>query len=262
VYRGLPILTNQPSRPTRLVAIWNLDHEASVAEYQRLAHVAIDDALAARRVPIVVGGTGLYMRAALAELELPPPPDPGARGRWSRAYERLGGDAAHALLAERDPAAAARIHPHDRRRVVRALELAELGSSLAPSRDRLWSEASRHPTLIFGLDVAPALLADRIERRTRAMFEAGAAEEARAALAGALSATAAKVLGLDEAAELPREGAIEAIARRTRRLAAYQRKWLRRIPGLIRLDGNRPPEDVADELLEMAGAGERLPAHR
>jgi len=262
VYRGLPILTNQPARPTRLVAIWELEQEASVGEYQRLAHAEIDRALAAGATPIVVGGTGLYLRAALAELELPPPPAPGARERWAAAYDRLGPESAHALLAERDRAAAARVHPNDRRRVVRALELSELGASLAPGADLLWSAATRHPTIVFGLDLDADVLNARIAERTRAMLAAGAAEEARAALARPLSSTAAKILGLREAAELPPAEAVEAIALRTRRYAAYQRKWLRRIPGVIRLDADRPLEDVADEILDMAGAGERLPAHR
>ena len=261
VYCGLPILTNQPRRATRLVAIWALEHEASVGEYQRLAHAEIDRTLAAARTPVVVGGTGLYFRAALAELELPPPPEPGARERWARIYDRVGAERAHALLTEHDPRAAEAVHANDRRRVIRALELAEVGASLAPRHDRLWATATRHPTLVFGLDVPQAVLNERIEERTRAMLDSGAADEARAALAGPLSTTAAKIIGLREAAELPRQEAIEAIALRTRRYAAYQRKWMRRIPGLIRLDGNRPPEDVADELLEMAGAGQRLPAH-
>jgi tRNA dimethylallyltransferase len=261
VYRGLPILTNQPSHATRLVAIWELEHEASVGEYQTLAHAEVDGALAAARTPVVVGGTGLYFRAAIAELELPPPPEPGARERWGRIYDRLGAVRTHALLSEHDPRAAAAVHSNDRRRVIRALELAEVGASLAPRADRLWSAGTRHPTLVFGLDVPQAVLNDRIDERAHAMLDSGAAEEARAALAEPLSATAAKIIGLREAAELPRAEAIEAIALRTRRYAGYQRKWMRRLPGLIRLDGNRPPEDVADELLEMAGAGQRLPAH-
>src|ERR671932_1420749 len=142
-YRGLPILTNSSPRPARLVGIWPLDHEASVGEYAKLAHAAIDEILAAGRTPVVVGGTGLYLRAALAELELPPAPAPGARERWQRAYDRDGAEAAHALLAERDPAAAAAVHPNDRRRAVRALELVAAGSSLAPARDELWSERTR-----------------------------------------------------------------------------------------------------------------------
>jgi tRNA dimethylallyltransferase len=258
LYRGLPILTNQPTRPTRLVAIWELDHQASVAEYQRLAHAEIDRALERRRTPIVAGGTGLYVRAALAELRLPPRPGAGARERWTRIYDGLGPDRAHALLAEYDPRAAAAVHPNDRRRVVRALELAEVGASLAPHHDDLWAGTTRHPTFVFGLDVPRDVLDARIEARTRAMLAAGVQDEARAALAGPLSTTAAKILGLREAAELRPDEALEAIVRGTRRLAAYQRKWMRRVPGLITLDGTRPPEDVADELLALAGAGERL----
>jgi tRNA dimethylallyltransferase len=97
VYSGLRILTNQS--PGRLVGIWGLDHEASVGEYQELAHAAIDEVLAAGRTPIVVGGTGLYFRAALADLELPPAPALGERERLERLYDRIGGERAHELLA-------------------------------------------------------------------------------------------------------------------------------------------------------------------
>jgi tRNA dimethylallyltransferase len=227
-----------------------------VAEYQRLAHAAIDEILASGRTPIVVGGTGLYLRAALAELELPPPPAPGERERLERLYDRLGGERAHALLGERDPAAAAVVHPNDRRRVVRALELAEAGSSLRPEEDRLWSEHSRHPTLIVGLELPREELLRRIEERTRRMFERGVEEEVRQALAGRLSATAAAVHGLREVDELPREEAIEALIVLTRRYAAYQRKWMRRIPGLLPVRADRPPAEVADEILgSLARAG-------
>ncbi len=173
VYRGLPILTNQSERDTELVAIWDLDHEASVGEYAELAHAAVDRALERGTTPIVVGGTGLYLRAALVELDLPPAPEPGMRERWEGEYDRLGAEAAHELLAERDPEAAARVHPNDRRRVVRALELSEAGASLAPSEGRLWSEEMRHPTLVIGLEVPKDVLEERIERRTRQMFESG-----------------------------------------------------------------------------------------
>jgi len=252
VYRGLPILTNQSE--ARLVGYLGLDEEGSVAEYQRLAHAAIDEILAAGRTPVVVGGTGLYLRAALADLELPPPPVPGARERLEGLYDELGPEAAHQLLAERDPAAAAAVHPNDRRRVVRALELAESGSSLRPGEDRLWSGETRHPTLIVGLDLPAEELARRIEERTRAMFERGVEEEVRRALTGSISPTARTVHGLDEIAELPREQAIEALATQTRRYAAYQRKWLRRIPGIVLVDGNRGPAEVAQEIVTRLGS--------
>ena len=206
VYRGLPILTNQPERPTRLVGMWPLSHEASVAEYAALAHEAIDEILAAGRTPVVAGGTGLYLRAALADLDVPPAPAPGARERWAALYDARGAEAAHAELAERDPAAAAAVHPNDRRRVVRALELAEAGSSLRPARGRLWTDDTRHPTAIFGLDVPKDVLERRIVERNRRMVERGVEEEVRRALAGPLSATARHVHGLRELAELPLRG--------------------------------------------------------
>jgi tRNA dimethylallyltransferase len=260
VYRGVPILTNQSEYPTELVGIWGLDHEASVGEYADLAHAAVDRALEDQVTPVVVGGTGLYLRAALVELDLPPAPAPGARERWERAYDELGAQAAHEALAESDPEAAARIHANDRRRVVRALELAEAGSSLAPSEGRLWSEKMRHPTVFVGLEVPMDVLERRIEERTRAMLERGAEAEARRALAGPISATARTIHGLEDVAELPPDEALAAVVRRTRRYAAYQRKWMRRIPGLVSLPADRPPSEVADAILEVARARQRLPA--
>ena len=252
VYHGLPILTNQPDRPAALVAVWPLDHEGSVAEYQRLAHDAVDAALSHGRTPIVVGGTGLYLRAALADLELPPAPPAGARERWERLYERLGPEQTHAALAERDPQAAQSVHPNDRRRIVRALELHEAGGSLAPPRDRLWSEETRHPTMVFGLDVPKDLLEERIGERTEGMFESGVEEEVAHALEAPLSRTARQIIGLREIGELPREEAIPAIALRTRRYAAYQRKWMRRIPGIQTVAADRPAEETAAEILARA----------
>lgn len=261
-YRGLPILTAQPERPTRLVAVWPLSHEGSVAEYSELSHSAIDQLLAAGRTPVLAGGTGLYLRAALAELGLPPAPPPELRARWEELYDRLGAERAHEVLGERDPEAAAHVHANDRRRVVRALELTELGSSLSPDADRLWTDEMRHDTVVFGLDVPRDALLERIERRARAMFDAGVVEEARAALAGEVSSTAVHALGLREVVDRPRDEALEALIIRTRRYAAYQRKWMRRIPGLVSVNANRPAEEVADDIVEVARARQRLPAGR
>ncbi len=258
LYRGLPILTNQSA--AALVGVWPLDHEASVAEFQELAHEAIDTALAAGRTPVVVGGTGLYLRAALAEIALPPAPTPGARERWGELYDQQGPEQAHALLAERDPEAAAAVHPNDRRRVIRGLELAEAGHSLRG--DRLWAADTRHPTFIAGLDVPSEELGRRIEVRTRAMFDLAVEEEVRRALAEPLSSTARKIMGLREVAGLPRQEAEAELIARTRRLAAYQRKWMRRIPGLVSVQADRSSDEVADEILALARGGQRIPAGR
>ncbi len=257
VYARLPVLTAAPPYPARLVGIVPLDREMSVGAYERLAHEAVDSV----DRPLVVGGTGLYFRAALSGLVLPPPPAPGRRRHWQDEYDRLGAEAAHALLAGRDPAAGERVHANDRRRIVRALELAEAGSSLAPATDRLWTEETRLPTLIVALDVPLAELDRRIEVRTRQMVADGVVAEARRALAGPISATARKVLGLLEFATLPEDDAVEAVTAATRRLARYQRKWLRRMPGVVIVDGDRPAEEIADEIVALDSTREHVPGH-
>jgi len=153
------------------------------------------------------------------------------------------------------------VHANDRKRVVRALELAAAGHSLAPESDRLWSDDTRVPTTIVVLDVPVDELDRRIDERTRAMAAAGAADEARAAWARPLSETARKVLGLEQFATLPEGEAVDAVAQATRRLARYQRKWMRRLADVITLDGNRQPAEVADEIVALGRERERLPRH-
>ncbi len=203
-----------------------------------------------------------YLRAALAQLELPPAPSSEQRALWEHLYDRLGPERAYDVLTQRDPGAATRLHPNDRRRVVRALELTELGSSLRPAADRLWTSEVRWPTSIFGLDVPREVLTERIAQRARSMFDAGVVAEARAALAGPISSTAAQALGLRDVAELPHGEALETLVVRTRRYAAYQRKWMRRIPGLVSVNADRPVDDIANEIVEVASARQRLPAGR
>jgi tRNA dimethylallyltransferase len=253
VYRGLAILTNQPGRPTRLVAFRELHEEMSVGEYAPLAHDAIDELVATCGSAVVVGGTGLYLRAALAHLSIPPAPAPGSRELLEAAYD-ADPDAAHARLADVDADAAAVVHATDRRRVVRALELAELGSSLAPAEDRLWSGETRRPSLVVGLDLPEATLERRIRERAQRMFERGVVDEVRNARAAGISRTAEQALGLEELATLSEDEALERMVLRTRRYAAYQRKWMRRIPGVVMIDADRSPDEVADAILKVARA--------
>lgn len=253
VYRGLPILTNQGAG--RLVGIWPLDRQRTVAEFQELAHAAIDDILESGRTPIVVGGSGLYFRAALVDLQLPPPATEGERARWQRVYDRFGGETAHGLLRERDARAASQVHRNDRKRVVRALELWSTGFSLARPTSRLWTEETRHPTAVVGLDVPPELLEARIVSRTRAMFDRGVVHEVREA--GRIEPS---ILGFEAVLALSPPDAAQEIVRATRRLAAYQRKWMRRIPGVVMVDAGRAVDEVADAIFEVARAGQQLPA--
>ena len=257
MYRGLPILTNQPSQaeldavPHHLVGVWELEHRGSVAEFGELARKAIAGIAARGRLPILCGGSGLYLRAALAPIELPPEPQEGTRERLDALYEELGPAGAHALLADRDPAAAGQIHANDRRRVVRALELAEQGRSLAPGEDALWHRPAADEIRIFGLVVDPTELDRRIDARTQAMFAAGVEDEVRAALAGhRFSETAARMHGLQDVqalldGEINRDEAMRRMTLRTRQYAKRQRTWMRRLPGLVEVRG-------AGDILERA----------
>jgi tRNA dimethylallyltransferase len=248
VYCGLPVLTNQDVG-ARLVGIWPLDRQGTVGEYQALAHEAIDEIVASGRTPVVVGGSGLWFQAALTDVSLPPDVPSGARARWERLYDRRGAAVAHAVLAGRDARAAARVHPNDRKRVVRALELWQAGATLVPDEPRLWTAATRLPTLVVGLDVEREELARRIQARAEAMFERGVQEEVRAA-----GEVAPQVLGFEAVRSLPRDDALEELVRATVRFAAYQRKWMRRMRGIIMLEANRPAREVADAILEVARA--------
>ena len=252
LYAGLPVLSNQPSASDRarvahhLVGIWPATATGGVARYATLAHAAIDAILARGRVPIVAGGTGLYLRAALADLDLPPQPPPELRARIQAEYDH-GPAAAYARLVTADADAAGRIHPNDRRRVVRALELHELGSSLAPVADDLWSGRSRHPTRIVGLVVPRPELHRRIEQRTDAMLAGGALDEVRAVYAaGPPSTTAARTLGLAEIRRhLDGATSLEAVRQRlierTRSYARRQEVWMRKIPNIELVESGRVP---------------------
>jgi tRNA dimethylallyltransferase len=253
VYRGLEVLTGAASAAQRaelehrLVGFLPVDATFSAGRYARLAHAEVDAALAAGRTPLVVGGTGLYLRAALADLDLRPPPPPGVREALEAELAVLGPEALHARLAAAHPTAAAGIDPHDRTRIVRALELAAAGHE-PPPRDgsRLWTRETRHPTRLVGLVMDRAALARRIDARVDAMLAAGAAEEVRRADAQGASPTARAAVGF---AELLRDD-VEAMKARTRRYARRQLTWMRKLPDVELVDvTDRAPDDVAADLL-------------
>lgn len=253
VYRGLPVLTNQPAEPTLLVGVRALADSMSVGEYAALAHESIDDLVQRNGAAVVAGGTGLYFRAAVADLDIPHAVEAAERKRIETLYD-TDPTAAHALLTELDTTAAGVVHVNDRRRVVRALELAEAGSTLVPAEGRLWSETTRRPTVIVGLELPAEALDRRISARTDEMIRRGVVDEVRRATSRPISPTAAQALGLHELATLPLEDAREAIVTRTRRYAAYQRKWMRRIPGIVLVDADRPADEVASDVLDLARA--------
>jgi tRNA dimethylallyltransferase len=253
VYRGLETLTGVPTTAERsrlehrLVSILPVDARFSVGEYAELAHAEIDRLLAQGARPIVVGGTGLYLRAALADLDLKPAPPEEVRARWEAELRRIGAPALHAELARRAPWAAETIDPNDRTRIVRSLELLELGELEPPAGpNQLWTAATRHPTRLIGLVMERAALYERIDARVDEMVAAGAASEVRAANAAGASDTARKALGFDELLA----GDLEAMKRRTRNLARRQLTWMRKLAGVEVVDvTGREPADVAADLL-------------
>ena len=184
-WRRSPASPRRPSRRAlehRLVSFLPLDATFSAGQYAELAHAEIDGLLAAGRRPLVVGGTGLYLRAALTELDLRPPPPEGVRERWTAALEREGAPAAARAAGRARAWAAERIDPNDRQRIVRALELLELGELEPPEGpSQLWSEELRHPTLLVGLTMEREALYAGIDARVDAMLAAGAREEVRRA---------------------------------------------------------------------------------
>lgn len=256
VYDGLPLITAQPSAEERaelehrLVGFVPLSDPWSVAQHTALAHAEIDAARDAGRVPIVVGGTGLYLRSALTDLTLAPAPPEGIREALaSRAAEPGGLAALHAELTERDPPAAALVGPTDRTRVLRAHELLAAGTSLAAasSKGELWADDTRVPTVLMGLTMERSALRDRAAERMHALVAAGAIDEARAAEAAGIGVTAAAAVGFRELLAAD----IDAAITKTRQLAKRQETWMRRLGGVEILDvTGRGPGAVAEDVVD------------
>jgi tRNA dimethylallyltransferase len=254
VYAGLETLTGVASPAERallehrLLSFLPIDASFSAGQYSQLAHAEIDGLLAAGRRPIVVGGTGLYLRAALCELDLRPPPPQGAREHWTQELKRHGAPSLHALLARRAAWASEEIDPNDSQRVVRALELLEAGA-LEPPEDvsRLWTAEPRHTTLLAGLTMERDELYALIDARVEQMLAAGVREEVRRAHAAGASETARKALGFEELLV----GDVEQMKRRTRNYARRQLTWMRKLQDVRVIDvTGRDPAAVAGEILD------------
>ena len=264
IYRGLERLTNQPTTaerggiPHHLVGHVEPTVSYDVSRFATDAHAAIDGVIARDRAPIVVGGSGLYLRAALADVEFPPHVDPDERARIAAEVERLGPADAHAWLLREDAEAAARIAPTDTRRVVRALELASVGESLAPTGDdQLWTQTTRLPTRIFALQIDRARVHEQINARTPVLLDTGGIAEVERLLAQptALSTTAARAHGVTDVArllagEIDRQECERLLSVRTRPYAKRQDPWLRKLPNTEPIDANRPIAAIAADIEE------------
>ena len=244
VYEGLDTLSAKPTPGElerlehRLISFVPVDRQFSVAEFAERAHEEIDALLASGRRPIVVGGTGLYLRAALTELELKPAPVPGLREEIERELAEVGASRLHEQLR---PESAGAIHPHDRKRIVRALELERMGEEPYRDSDQLWSDNLRRPAALFGIVMERAAVEDRIRARAGRMLEGDVLSEVETAIERGASRTARKAMGFAEgAAVLAGEADVaDARARLERRHLAYVKRqltWMRKLAGVQTID--------------------------
>jgi tRNA dimethylallyltransferase len=251
VYRGLEVLTGAATSDQRrrlehrLLGIARVGEEFSAGRFAELAHLEIDSLLAEDRRPIVVGGTGLYLRAALSDLSLRPPVPTEIRAAVEREIEERGPEAVHAEL---EPSVGATIHPRDRTRVARVLELQRAGLEPHRSTTGLWTERLRHPTLLVGLTADREELAQRIDARVDEMVAAGAADEARRAVEAGASRTARAALGFQAFLT----GDVAAAKRAHRAYARRQLTWMRKMPGVQLIDRTgRDDADVSRQVVRL-----------
>ena len=253
VYRGLETLSGAPTAEERaelehrLVGIAEAPEEFSAGRFAELARCEVDALMEQRRRPIVVGGTGLYMRAALAEIKLKPPVPTEVRAEVEREITERGSAALHEAL---DPDLAATVHPNDRKRVARMTELERAG--LDPPRDAgaLWTTRLRHPSLLIGLTMDRQELVARVARRVEEMAAGGAAEEARIAANAGASRTARAAIGFDEF----QAGDLDTVRREHSAYARRQLTWMRKMPGIHLIDRTGASDDaVAAQVMTLLG---------
>lgn len=262
LYRGMDIGTAKPDLaeregvPHHLLDLWHVRDAASVAEYRDLARAEIDRLRAAGTVPLLVGGSGLYIRAVLDELDFPGT-DAALRARLEEELASVGPAAMHARLAGLDPAAAAAVLPSNGRRIVRALEVVELTGG--PFRATLPEPRPHYPSVVVGLDRAPDELDERVAVRVDRMWAAGFVDEVAALAADGLreGPTASRALGYAQVlaqldGELTPEEVKERTVSTTRRFVRRQRSWFRRDATTTWFEAARP--DLVDAVSDVITA--------
>jgi tRNA dimethylallyltransferase len=250
LYRGMDIGTAKLTTaerggvPHHLMDVWDVTEAASVAEYQRLARAEIDRLLAAGRTPVLVGGSGLYVRAAIDEMEFPGT-DPAVRARLEAELEQLGPYALHGRLAALDPAAAEAILTSNGRRIVRALEVIELTGDRFTAA--LPGSVPYYDSVQLGVDLPTPALDERIAVRVERMWRLGLVDEVRALCAEGLASgrTASRALGYQQvlrylAGDWDEATAAAQTVQATRRFVRRQRSWFHRDPRIAWLDGAAP----------------------
>lgn len=271
VYRGLDAATAKPTRAEReVVPHWLVDvadprGDYSVADYVRDADAAIATILSRGGVPVIAGGSGMYLRALLKGIVAAPPRDEALRGRLRSLMARFGAPRLHRLLGRLDPGTAARVDPTDAQRIVRALELALPPGgtwSARLAREGTWTlSGERFPSVKFGLDLDRAVLAERLAARVDGFLDAGLVAEVEGLLAAGVpeTANAFKGIGYREILGARREGRVpastrDAIVVATRQYAKRQRTWFRKEPGVVWLDASRSVDALVGEVVDAWNA--------
>ena len=262
VYRGMDIgtakaLPGECKAPLRLVDVVDASADYSVALYQRDARREIDRVRAEGKIPVLCGGSGLYVRAALDEMDFPAGEVASPqRAIYERLAEQIGDEGLHRLLQERDPASAAAIHPHNVRRVIRALEMNNQGVSYAKQKSGFSRPQEHYRSSYYGLTMDRALLYARIDHRVDLMMERGLLDEVRnlvdAGLSGTL--TARQAIGYKELIDYLEgrctlDEAIDTIKTRSRRYAKRQLSWFRRDERVVWIDRDRTDLEAALSLI-------------
>ncbi len=270
VYSGLTIITNQPNEAQRARARHHLvgfvppQRDFTVAEYAREAHVVIDRLRAAGRPVVLEGGSGLYLRAALGDLDFAPASDPEMRAELEEWW-RHDPEAVADELRRLDPDAFTRVDSRNPRRVIRALEaVRSSGRALSGAeRDQLWGSRERYPHLLVALHPEDdrEALRRRIDERVEWMLDAGAPAEVEAARqAGPLSRTALQAIGAREMSayldgEITLGAAGVAMKSRTNALVRRQLTWMRKLPGAARVATSARPEAAVESVMALADPG-------
>jgi tRNA dimethylallyltransferase len=255
VYRGLELISGAADRQEReqlehrLLSFVPIDEEFSAGRYSKLAHREIDGLLEQGVWPILVGGTGLYLRGALTDMEFRPPVSDEVRAEVEAEIEKRGAAAVHADLP---PERRGQIHANDRSRVARAAELVRSGQQPAPDHaggGNLWTAGLRRPSSLIGLVEDGEALRERIGRRVASMAVAGAGAEARRAVEAGASRTAGAAIGFEEFLA----GDLELAAVRHRRYAKRQMTWMRRMEGVEIIErSGMDDQQVAESILALA----------
>jgi tRNA dimethylallyltransferase len=262
LYRGMDIGTAKPDAaerggvPHHLLDLWHVREPASVAEYRDLARAEIDRLRAGGIVPLLVGGSGLYVRAVLDELDFPGT-DPALRARLETELAEVGPAELHGRLAKLDPAAGAAVLPSNGRRIVRALEVIELTGG--PFLAQLPEPRPHYPAVVVGLDREPAELDRRVAQRVDRMWASGFVDEVAALAADGLreGPTASRALGYAQVlaqldGTLTADEARERTVSTTRRFVRRQRSWFRRDAALTWVDASRG--DLVDAVTSLITA--------